>query len=170
MVTDRLCSRAALGFRIVWGYCFGMIRHLLDRLSAPAEQAPDGADGALALAALLVRLARADGEYTQDEADRIETVLSARHGLAPSDATDLRRRAEEIEEQAPDTVRFTRAIKDAVPHEQRIGIVEELWSVALADGERDPDEDALVRMAVRFLGVSDRDSALARQRVERMAG
>ena len=150
-----------------------MIRNLLDRLAAPREQAPDGADwaeDALAFAALLVRLARADGEYTPEEAEQIESIMAARHGLAPSDATELRRRAEEIEEQAPDTVRFTRAIKDAVPHEQRIGIVEELWSVALADGERDPDEDALVRMAVRFLGVSDRDSALARQRIERMAG
>lgn len=169
MVTDQLRSRAALGFRASSGYFFGMIRNFLDRLATPAEQPPDGADGALALAALLVRLARADGEYTPEEADRIESVLAARHGLAPDDAVDLRRRAEEIEEQAPDTVRFTRAIKDAVPHEQRIGIVEELWSVALADGARDPDEDALVRMAVRFLGVSDRDSALARQRVERMA-
>ena len=150
-----------------------MIRNLLDRLAAPREQAPEGADwadGALAFAALLVRLARADGEYTPEEAERIDAIMAARHGLDPAAAADLRQRAERIEEEASDTVRFTRAIKDAVPHERRIGIVEELWSVALADGERDPDEDALVRMAIRFLGVSDRDSALARQRVERMAG
>ncbi|MEL6934344.1 MAG: TerB family tellurite resistance protein, partial [Pseudomonadota bacterium] len=42
-----------------------------------------------------------------------------------------------------------------------------LWQVALADGSRDASEDALIRMASNFLGVNDRDSALARQRVTR---
>jgi len=64
-------------------------------------------------------------------------------------------------------VRFTRAVKDAVPYEDRIGVIEALWQVALADGERDAGEDALIRLAANFLGVSDRDSALARQRVDR---
>ena len=38
-------------------------------------------------------------------------------------------------------------------------------SLALADGERDAGEDALIRLAANLLGVNDRDSALARQRV-----
>ena len=45
--------------------------------------------------------------------------------------------------------------------------MEALWEVALADGERDEEEDSLLRLLANLLGVSDRDSALARQRVER---
>ncbi len=67
----------------------------------------------------------------------------------------------------PDTVRFTRAIKDAVPYEARAAVVESLWQVALADGARDAGEDALIRLAIKFLGINDRDSALARQRVQK---
>jgi uncharacterized tellurite resistance protein B-like protein len=45
-------------------------------------------------------------------------------------------------------------------------VVEALWDVALADGIRDAQEEALIRLAANLLGVNDRDSALARQRVQ----
>ena len=70
-----------------------------------------------------------------------------------------------LESEAPDTVRFTRAIKDAVPYEERSQVIESLWEIALSDGERDHEEDALIRLVAPMLGVNDRDSALARQRV-----
>jgi uncharacterized tellurite resistance protein B-like protein len=86
--------------------------------------------------------------------------------LAPHATIALRKEAEALESEAPDTVRFTRAIKDGVPYEERILVIEALWQVALADGGRDGAEDALVRMVSSMLGVSDQDSALARQRMQ----
>ncbi|MFZ1727005.1 MAG: TerB family tellurite resistance protein [Albidovulum sp.] len=123
-------------------------------------------DASLALAALMVRLARADDSYLPTEINRIDQVLMARYGLSPFEATALRTRAEVLETEAPDTVRFTRAIKDAVPHEDRKSLMRAIWSVALADGKRDADEDMLIRLVAELLGVSDQESALARQSVE----
>ena len=71
--------------------------------------------------------------------------------------------AEALEAEAPDTVRFTRAIKEEVPYEERFNVVRALWQVVLADGARDAEEDALMRLLASLLGVNDRDSALARQ-------
>ncbi|RVT82809.1 TerB family tellurite resistance protein [Rhodobacteraceae bacterium CCMM004] len=142
---------------------------LLRRLAAP-DPDPDplsDADARLALAALLVRIARADGHYDADEVHRIDRLLAARYGLGPFEVTRLRSEAEALEAEAPDTVRFTRAIKDAVPYEDRLGVIEALWAVVLADGVRDDEEDALLRMVAPMLGVSDRDSNIARQKVER---
>ena len=144
-----------------------MFGDLLKSLLDPEPARLPEADARLALAALLVRVARSDGDYAEAEMDRIDRVLSRRHGLGPFEATRLRREAEELESEAPDTVRFTRAIKDAVPYEDREAVIEALWEVALVDGGRDDEEDALLRMVANFLGVNDRDSALARQRVER---
>jgi uncharacterized tellurite resistance protein B-like protein len=93
----------------------------------------------------------------------------ARYGLSPFEAAALRREAETLEGQAPDTVRFTRSIKDAVDYEDRAAVVEALWDVVLADGMRDDEEDGLIRLVASLLGVNDRDSALARQRVEARA-
>ncbi|WP_434286389.1 TerB family tellurite resistance protein [Celeribacter sp. SCSIO 80788] len=134
-------------------------------LQPQPAQLPD-TDARLALAALLVRVARADGRYDPEEAERIAKVLMSRYTLSPFEAAKLRGEAEQLEAEAPDTVRFTRAIKEAVPFEERIGVLEGLWSVVLADGTRDEGEDALLRLVSNLLGINDRDSALARQRVE----
>jgi uncharacterized tellurite resistance protein B-like protein len=143
-----------------------MLARLLSRLAAPAAPAAADPGGGLALAALLVRVARSDAQYTEDEARRIEAVLHARYGLSPFEAAALRGKAERLEAEAPDTVRFTRAIKDSVPHEAREAVLEALWSVALADGGRSAEENQLLRLAADLLGVSDRDSNLARRRAE----
>jgi len=145
----------------------GMFGDFLRRLTAPDPDPLGQDDARLALAALLVRIARTDGDYSNAEIARIDRVLAGRYGIGPFEAARLRREAEGLEAEAPDTVRFTRALKDAVPYEERAGVVEALWEVALADGRRDDEEDALMRLVAPMLGINDRDSALARQRVER---
>ena len=142
-----------------------MFADFLKRLSQPdTDELPDE-DARLALTALLVRIARADNDYSAGEKSRIDRITARRYGLGPGAVSALREEAEALEAEAPDTVRFTRAIKDAVPYEDRLSVVKAMWEVVLADGARAQEEDALVRMATNFLGISDRDSALARQGV-----
>ena len=143
-----------------------MFADFLKRLVEPGPAPLPDADARLALTALLVRVARSDESYDEAERARIDRIVATRYGLSPFEATKLRGEAENLEAEAPDTVRFTRAIKDAVPYEERIGVIEALWSVVLADGVRDPEEDSLLRLVSHMLGIEDRDSALARQRVE----
>lgn len=143
-----------------------MFADLLNRLiQSEPEPLPDP-DARLALTALLVRIARSDGSYAADEIARIDKIVTTRYGLSAFEAAKLRSDAETLESEAPDTVRFTRAIKDAVPYDARLGVIEALWSVVLADGVRDKNEDALLRLVAPLLGVSDVDSAMARRRIE----
>ncbi len=143
-----------------------MFADLLKKLVQPEPEQLDDVDARRALTALLVRLARSDNHYAATEIMQIDRIVATRYGLSRDEAEALRVEAEQLESEAPDTVRFTRAIKDAVPYDERAGVIEALWQVALADGARDQDEDALVRLVANLLGVSDRDSALARKRVD----
>lgn len=143
-----------------------MVFDILRRLTAPDPEPLPYDDARVALAALLVRIARSDGDYAQVEQAQIDRVLAHRYGLSEAETRGLRDAAERLEAEAPDTVRFTRAIKEAVPYEDRVHVVEALWFIVLADGARDHEEDALLRMVAPMLGVNDRDSNLARQRVE----
>ena len=133
---------------------------------APATPRLPEPDARLALAALMVRIARTDGLYSAEEVERIDRILMRRHSFGPFEAARLRSNAEEFEAAAPDTVRFTRAIKAATSLEDRIQLVEALWSVALADGLRDAGEDQLMRLLVNLLGLSDVESAQARRKAE----
>ncbi len=141
-----------------------MFAQLLNRLMGETPAPLENTDARLALTALLVRLARSDGEYARVEIARIDQIIAARYGLDAEATKQLRHDAERFETAAPDTVRFTRAIKEAVPYEDRAAVVEAAWAVVLADGQRADEEDSLMRMIASLLGVNDRDSALARQR------
>jgi uncharacterized tellurite resistance protein B-like protein len=142
-----------------------MISNFLKRLTAPAPAPQSDSDARLALGALLVRLARADGDYDANEIAQIDATLAARFGLSDDAAKALRSECEAFEAQAPDTVRFTRAIKEAVDFDHRIGVIEAMWAVVMADGERDDAENSNMRMIASLLGVSDQDSNAARLRV-----
>ncbi len=141
-----------------------MFADLLKRLTSPAPNPEAEADYKTSLAALLVRAARADNDYSDTEARAITRVLMARYGLPEPEADALRMEGEQAEKEAPDTVRLTRAIKDGVPYEERQAVVEALWCIVLADDEREEHENALLRLVVSLLGVNDRDSGMARQR------
>jgi uncharacterized tellurite resistance protein B-like protein len=141
-----------------------MFGDFLRRLTEPHPTTLPDDDARLALTALLVRIARADNDYAPAEIARIDRIIGNRYALSPFEAADLRGKAETLETEAPDTVRFTRAIKDAVAYEDRVAVVQSLWTVVLADGTRAEEENAMLRLVANLLGVSDVDSALARQR------
>ena len=123
----------------------------------------DQIDEKQAMAALMVRIAKSDDDYAQAECERIDAILMISYHLSLEEASTLRNQAEKLEATAPDTVRFTRTIKEAVPYEKRFEVVRTLWQVVFADGERDHEEDALMRLLASLLGVNDRDSAIARR-------
>ena len=123
----------------------------------------DQIDEKQAMAALMVRIAKSDDDYAQAECERIDAILMILYHLSLEEASTLRNQAEKLEATAPDTVRFTRTIKEAVPYEKRFEVVRTLWQVVFANGERDHEEDALMRLLASLLGVNDRDSAIARR-------
>jgi uncharacterized tellurite resistance protein B-like protein len=155
--------RLCLSLALIRAYISIMLNGFLRGLAAPKpDRAPLG--GQLALAALLVRLARSDDHYELAEKTEIDRILSARFGIDSMAAAALRADGEALEADAADTVRFTRAIKGAVPQADRAGVLETMWALVLTDGRRDPGEDQMMRLAADLLGISDRDSHLARQR------
>tara|TARA_R110002124_G_scaffold118493_5_gene275825 strand:- start:195 stop:635 length:441 start_codon:yes stop_codon:yes gene_type:complete len=143
-----------------------MLTDILNAFKLPKPSALRTDDAQLAMAALLVRIARSDQDYDQVEKDMIIQLLQTRFKLEETSATSLRAQAEALEAKAPDTVRFTKLIKETVPYEDRQSVVADLWAIVLSDDARDAEENAMMRMTANLLGVNDRDSALARQTIE----
>lgn len=144
-----------------------MFRNLLNRLFSDDISPPrlTSQDAEVAIAALLVRMARADDHYGDAEQQRIDRILARRRGIDMTEAAERRLAAEMIEAEAPDTVRFTRMIKERIALEDRIGVIAALWEIAYADGRRSSEEESLARLVTGLLGISDRDAGIARQSV-----
>ena len=142
-----------------------MLKNLLDVLLGSEEEILDDDDEKIALAALCVRVAKSDNVYASSEISSIDTELSQHFSISIADARVLRVQAEKLEHEAPDTVRFTRAIKEKIELEKRRKILETLWKITLADGKREAEEDSVIRLISSLLGLTDIESARARQKV-----
>ena len=142
-----------------------MLKNLLDVLLGSEQEILDDDDEKIALAALCVRVAKSDNVYASSEISSIDTELSQHFSISIADARVLRVQAEKLEHEAPDTVRFTRAIKEKIELEKRRKILETLWKITLADGKREAEEDSVIRLISSLLGLTDIESARARQKV-----
>lgn len=143
-----------------------MFRNLLSRLltDSPDVSTLSATDADLAVAALLIRVARTDDRYTAVERTHIDQVLARRGSLDAGEAADRRAAAEMIEAEAPDTVRFTRRIKERVPLEDRMQVIGVLWEVVQADRRHHAREEAVIRLVSGLLEVGEAESGVARAR------
>ena len=118
-----------------------------------------------AIAAILVRAAKTDHEYTQSEKNLIDQFLSNQFNITLENARLLRLQGEELETEINDNVQLTRIIKQDIPYEERHQLIEQLWSIVLDDNSRTPEENKLMRVLTHLLGISDINSAKARSKV-----
>ncbi|OFX04625.1 MAG: hypothetical protein A3E78_05220 [Alphaproteobacteria bacterium RIFCSPHIGHO2_12_FULL_63_12] len=120
----------------------------------------------IAIAALLVEAAVADDNYADTEKALIQRLLVEDFAVAATDVAAVMAAAEQRQKDSVDLYRFVRVVK-TLPPAGKIKLVESLWRVILSDGERQSDEDALVRRVCGLINVEDIDSGLARQRVQK---
>ena len=143
-----------------------MIKNFFKRNSKSTSKSVEHNDERLALTALLIKIAKSDYEYSSVEKSRIKIILKKRFLISELEVTDLINKAELLEDESSDSVRFTKVIKEFVPLEKRNEIIEIFWELVLADGIREDDENSLLRILGSLLGVNDRDVAFARQNVQ----
>ncbi len=129
------------------------------------ETYEEGITSNSAIAAILVRAAKTDNEYTESEKKLIDHLLANNLNISKEDATLLRLQGQELEMEINDNVQLTRIIKQDIPYEDRHQLIEQLWSIVLDDNSRTPEENKLMRVLTHLLGISDVNSAKARSKV-----
>ena len=129
------------------------------------ETYEEGITSNSAIAAILVRAAKTDNEYTESEKKLIDHLLANNLNISQEDARLLRLQGQELEMEINDNVQLTRIIKQDIPYEDRHKLIEQLWSIVLDDNNRTPEENKLMRVLTHLLGISDVNSAKARSKV-----
>ncbi|MBT3557788.1 MAG: TerB family tellurite resistance protein [Rhodospirillales bacterium] len=115
-------------------------------------------------AALLIQAALMDGHFDQFERDMIESLLYGEFGLSQEEAHQLMVDAEQAVHGSAHLFGFTRIATATLSHQDCVDLVEMLWLVVYADGKLDELEANLLLRVASLLNVTDRESALARQR------
>lgn len=131
-----------------------------------ATDAPSPHELPVAIAALLVEAAKADEDFTDDERTLIRRVLTSQFDLTVAEVEEVIAEAERAQDAAHDLYQFSRVAKQGLDRDGKMKLIEDLWRIALSDGEVVPYEEMLVRRLVGLLHLEDRDSAIARARAK----
>jgi len=119
----------------------------------------------IVVAALLVHAAKIDDNYTDVEKKIIKKALINLNTVTSSEAEELLKKGEKIEQESNQIVAFTREIKKN-SMEFRLKIIEILWKIVYSDGSSDSYESNLIRRVCGLLYISDRDSGMIKLKIK----
>lgn len=143
------------------------IKNFFSSSMSPGPQAdPQEAakDIRLAACALLLELAHADREFTDDERQHLESAVRRQFGLDAAEAGRLLELAEQEREEAVDLWQFTNLIAENYSTGQKMVLAEIMWGLVYSDGDLASKEDYLMRKICNLLRLEPGYLAEARKR------
>jgi uncharacterized tellurite resistance protein B-like protein len=149
-----------------------MLRQLKDLFDAIAGPSPTAGAGHsdhqlhLATAVLLVEVMRADPQLGAQERDAVIAGLRSRFALGDDELDRLVELAHDTARSANDFFRFTNTINERYTHDEKIRMVETMWSVAFADGHLDVHENATISKVAGLLHVTHGEYIAAKMRAK----
>ncbi len=132
------------------------------------ETSPADIEHALrvATAVLLVEVARADFIIDPSEKLRLRELLEQQFNLSAQELDALLEEAEADADRMVSIQHVTRLLNEHYDHAMKRRIVEMMWQLVYADGEKDHYEEHLIRQVADLLYVSHSEFIQARHKAE----
>ncbi len=142
------------------------IRDFFRRSMSVPEDSEDAGDRRIRLAAcaLLLELAHADEDFSEDEAKHLTDAVRRQFGLPAEEAEELIRLAEAERLQAVDLWQFTSLIDEHYSVAQKEVLAEVMWGLLYSDGELADAESILMRRISNLLRLKPAFLSQARRR------
>ena len=121
----------------------------------------------LATAALLLEMMQQDHQVTDAERKAVLQTLKDKFALDEQETRELIALARQEAEDAVDYHQFTSLIAREYSADEKIRVIENLWTIAYADGHLDALEEHMIRRIADLIYVPHRDFIKTRHEVER---
>jgi len=121
----------------------------------------------IATCALLIEMSNIDGEFSEAERERIINIMKRDHLLSDEDAAEILEVASEELKGSIDLWKFTNLINNNYSPEEKLKIIETIWSIAYSNGELDKHEDYLVHKLAKLFRLTHEQLIDAKLKVKR---
>lgn len=143
-----------------------LIQKFLIPVFDQAEENKQGMAIDLATAILMIEVSRADFDQDPAELNKIRELLLAHLSLPPGDVDALLEEAHEEADRLVSLQHITRLMNEQMTQQSKARVIELMWLVAYADGEKHHYEEHLLRQVADLLYVSHSDFIRARHQAE----
>ena len=147
------------------------IRKIFQEEAAPSGKPGDDVEHRIQVStcALLLEIAWADDDFTDQERDAVETLIRDHFDLDVDALSSLFQLAESERIESTDFYQFTRLMRDELSREERLEVLGMLWTVVYSDGVLEVHEDALVHKLTRLLGLRHQEAIALKVRARNAA-
>jgi uncharacterized tellurite resistance protein B-like protein len=111
----------------------------------------------VATAALFVEIATADGDFSDDERNRIINTLQKEFSLTDQCVDDLIKLSEESVKDSISVYEFTSVLNDHFNRDEKIQLLNNLWNLVYTDGKLNKYEDRLIKIIGSTLNLDHKD-------------
>ena len=120
----------------------------------------------VATATLLVEVVRADFVVQESELLRLRSILKRQFVLSEEELDALLEQAEQGAERMVSLQHITRLLNQNFDHAMKLRVIEMMWELVYADGDKSHYEEHLIRQVADLLYISHEEFIRARHRAE----
>ena len=146
------------------------MKNLLQKLLTvePDRTGPEDLEHSLrvATAVLLVEVVRADFSVQASEKARLRELLARQFALPGEELDALLDEAESDADHLVSIQHITRMLNEHYDHAMKVRVVEMMWQLVYADGNKDHYEEHLIRQVAELLYLSHAEFIQARHKAE----
>jgi len=128
------------------------------------EQKRDSASGKVrpnrvqvATAALLIEIAKADGDFSDDERKRIIVLMKDVFNLDDECVNELLELSEHKVRDSISVYEFSSVINESFTQQEKLELLKNLWRIVYEDGKLDSHEDRLIKIIGSTLNLDHKD-------------
>ena len=124
----------------------------------------------VASAALFIEIAKADGNFSDDERKRIIDLMKEEFELDDECVNELLKLSEKKVQQSVSVYEFTSIINEGFSQQEKLELLKNLWRIIYVDGKLDSQEDRLIKIIGGTMNIEHRDIIGAKLMVKQELG
>ncbi|HEY6626938.1 MAG TPA: TerB family tellurite resistance protein [Ignavibacteriaceae bacterium] len=124
----------------------------------------------VATAALLVEIAKADGDFSKDERKRIIDLMKKDFDLDDECVNELLALSEQKVKDSVSIYEFSSVINENFTQQEKLDLIKNLWRIIYEDGKLDSHEDRLIKIIGSTLNLEHKSIIAAKIFVKQEMG
>jgi len=124
----------------------------------------------VATAALLVEVAKADGDFSKDERKRIIALMKSDFDLDNECVNELLALSEQKVKDSVSVYEFSSVINESFTQQEKLDLIKNLWRIIYEDGKLDSHEDRLIKIIGSTMNIEHKNIINAKLFVKQEMG
>jgi uncharacterized tellurite resistance protein B-like protein len=136
---------------------FDFVKNIINNNKKEKDSTSSNFDGHIALCVLLLEAAFVDGECSTEELSHLKETLTSKYDITPQDIDELLASSGEKRKESVDIFNFTRYMNNNFNKQEKIEVMESVWSILLIDEHLEAHEDHFAHKLANLLRLTHKE-------------